>query len=266
MKNSTPNNTNNKRKCNYERVQVTLDICHNKKCDSFVDKGNKLNHYKKELDKINEKISKYNRGDFSNLTDEELNIYHSLCEKKKEKEHIINEISNISELDYLTKTSSILFEYYDIIEKQKNNKKNQVCNILDFFGNGGNLPPSLSPISSNNIFAPNSNNKELIDYSYNRAKLMDEYLSYTDDNFIDNSITTENDICNFCNSSNMNILLHEGIMFCEECNSIEYIITDNDKPSYKEPPKEISYFSYKRINHFNESVLYNQKTQILFSY
>ena len=27
---------------------------------------------------------------------------------------------------------------------------------------------------------------------------------------------------------------------------------DSDKPSYKDPPKEISYFAYKRINHFNE--------------
>ena len=27
---------------------------------------------------------------------------------------------------------------------------------------------------------------------------------------------------------------------------------DSDKPSYKDPPREITYFSYKRINHFNE--------------
>ena len=30
------------------------------------------------------------------------------------------------------------------------------------------------------------------------------------------------------------------------------VIVDSDKPSYKEPPKEIQFFSYKRINHFNE--------------
>ena len=29
-------------------------------------------------------------------------------------------------------------------------------------------------------------------------------------------------------------------------------MVDSDKPSYKEPPREISYFAYKRINHFNE--------------
>ena len=33
---------------------------------------------------------------------------------------------------------------------------------------------------------------------------------------------------------------------------VDYIVIDSDKPSYKDPPKEISYFAYKRINHFNE--------------
>ena len=31
---------------------------------------------------------------------------------------------------------------------------------------------------------------------------------------------------------------------------VDYIVIDSDKPSYKDPPKEISYFAYKRINHF----------------
>ena len=32
------------------------------------------------------------------------------------------------------------------------------------------------------------------------------------------------------------------------------ILIDSDKPSYKDPPREISYFAYKKINHFNEWV------------
>ena len=41
-------------------------------------------------------------------------------------------------------------------------------------------------------------------------------------------------------------------MVCERCGELNYIVIDSDKPSYKDPPKEISYFAYKRINHFNE--------------
>jgi hypothetical protein len=42
------------------------------------------------------------------------------------------------------------------------------------------------------------------------------------------------------------------MIHCNNCDSIEYILIDHDRPSYKDPPKEISYFSYKRINHLNE--------------
>jgi hypothetical protein len=249
MKNNSTQN--NKRKCNYERVQVTLDMCHNKNYDKFKDTSQKIKQNQKELDKLNEKISHYKRSSFSNLTDDELEIYHNLLEKKKVKEDIIKELNSMSEIDYLTKTSDILFEYYDILDKHNNNKKNQICNILDFFGNYS----IQDQVDNSNLTSISRNDENsIIDYSRNRAKLMDSYLSYTDNEFIDNSITNENDICDHCGSSDLNILLHEGIMFCNDCNTTEYIITDNDKPSYKEPPKEISYFSYKRINHFNESV------------
>jgi hypothetical protein len=34
--------------------------------------------------------------------------------------------------------------------------------------------------------------------------------------------------------------------------SFQRIYQDSDKPSYKDPPREVSYYAYKRINHFNE--------------
>ena len=49
------------------------------------------------------------------------------------------------------------------------------------------------------------------------------------------------------------VLLHsEGIIVCQSCGYQTPILIDSDKPSYKDPPREISYFAYKRINHFNE--------------
>ena len=41
-------------------------------------------------------------------------------------------------------------------------------------------------------------------------------------------------------------------MVCQKCGDIEFTIIDSEKPSYKDPPPETSYFAYKRINHFNE--------------
>ena len=50
----------------------------------------------------------------------------------------------------------------------------------------------------------------------------------------------------------MTIYNIESISVCDKCGKINYIILDSTKPSYKDPPPEISYFAYKRINHFNE--------------
>jgi predicted amidophosphoribosyltransferase len=44
----------------------------------------------------------------------------------------------------------------------------------------------------------------------------------------------------------------EAMLYCTECGMTEFILIDSDRPSYKDPPRESSYYAYKRINHFNE--------------
>ena len=44
----------------------------------------------------------------------------------------------------------------------------------------------------------------------------------------------------------------EGYFMCLKCGHTEDTIIVTDKSSYNDPPREISYFAYKRINHFNE--------------
>ena len=46
----------------------------------------------------------------------------------------------------------------------------------------------------------------------------------------------------------------EGVLICSECSrNVPYLI-ENEKPSYKEAPKEICFYAYKRINHFKEII------------
>ena len=45
----------------------------------------------------------------------------------------------------------------------------------------------------------------------------------------------------------------EGTSICSYCSkTIKYLI-ENEKPSYKEPPKEVCFYAYKRINHLKRS-------------
>lgn len=67
--------------------------------------------------------------------------------------------------------------------------------------------------------------------------------------------------CCYCNSQQLTVMANEGYMYCNECATMEYVVMDHDKPSYKDPPKEISYWAYKRINHFNEWLNQTQARQ-----
>ena len=41
-------------------------------------------------------------------------------------------------------------------------------------------------------------------------------------------------------------------MVCNHCHKHVQYLVENEKPSYKEPPKEACFYAYKRINHFRE--------------
>lgn len=61
-----------------------------------------------------------------------------------------------------------------------------------------------------------------------------------------------NHICTVCNSGELIPVAHDGVVVCNKCGVQHPFITDNEKPSYKEPPKEVCFYAYQRINHFRE--------------
>ena len=44
----------------------------------------------------------------------------------------------------------------------------------------------------------------------------------------------------------------DGRAICKVCSKHYMYLVEFDKPTYKEPPKEVSFYAYKRINHFRE--------------
>jgi hypothetical protein len=65
---------------------------------------------------------------------------------------------------------------------------------------------------------------------------------------------TSTDICNYCRNGEMISQDEEGIMVCNNilCGKFIPYIIDSCKPSNKEPPIEVSYTAYIRLNHFKE--------------
>jgi hypothetical protein len=70
---------------------------------------------------------------------------------------------------------------------------------------------------------------------------------------IQNFIISSN-VCQLCHKGELIPQDEEGILICnnEECGKFITYIVDSSKPTNKEPPNEVSYTAYIRLNHFKE--------------
>ena len=165
-------------------------------------------------------------------------------EQQLEYQDKINEINETikqtkgRKMEYFLDNSKFIFDYF---ENKKNistgttniniSDKNKILN--SFF--------KIKQDDSANINQNKTNN------------IVQKYLSNIDDTFIDvNSFICQTDVCQICHKGELIPLEDEGLLICNTCfRSIPYLI-ENEKPSYKEPPKEVCFYAYKRINHFKE--------------
>ena len=85
-----------------------------------------------------------------------------------------------------------------------------------------------------------------------RSDIINNYMRNISEDIINEGFKDYNySKCDICNI-NLNVNDKNGYLECKKCGNVIDIIITSDKNSYNDPPKEINYFSYKRINHFNE--------------
>ena len=102
---------------------------------------------------------------------------------------------------------------------------------------------SQNVYEKNGIFTTENNESSVIDkYFYN---INNSYIKY--DNYC-----YESDICKYCNKGEMVYAETDGFCICNFCSKTMKYLIENEKPSYKEPPKEVCFYAYKRINHLRE--------------
>jgi hypothetical protein len=162
----------------------------------------------------------------------------------KEIDETIKELKN-KKNNYFLDNSKFIFEYFE-------NKKN-INNIDPSSNSSTNKSVSSKNQILFNFFKIQNNNQEE-NVTENRNKnIVQKYLSNIDETFIDmNSFVRSTDICQHCFKGELIPLDDEGVLICNVCAvNIPYLI-ENEKPSYKEPPKEVCFYAYKKINHFKE--------------
>jgi len=153
-----------------------------------------------------------------------------------------NEISGTSneEIDYLLDNGNLLFNYYENMEQVSKGEIKSVNNIKQV----NSSKKTVMEYFKKDIHKNNNNNNV-------KEDLCETFFFNNDENYIKIIETNEFNMCSICNIEKI-LYLSEGKVICNKCGEETYILIDSDKPSYKDPPREITYFSYKRINHFNE--------------
>lgn len=214
-----------------KKTSVTLDSKHKEFLNEFnKDEFDTIPNLKFEIQEIKSQLKDINltieqRLDLEdNLMDLTNTIKETRCKKK----------------NYFLDNSKFIFEYFE-------NKKgiSDGNNTLLANTNKSKIVDSFFKIKKDD------ENNELNNQKNNN--IVQKYLSNIDDFFIDvNSFICQTDICKSCSKGELIPLEDEGILVCNNCfKSIPYLI-ENEKPSYKEPPKEVCFYAYKRINHFKE--------------
>ena len=202
---------------------TTLDGKHKEIIDSFNEDKEKL---PKLINQKREILIKLKNPNI--VIDEQLD----LCDELKEIKLKIKTIKK-KEKEYLLNNSTYVFDYFE-------NKKN-IANC----SNKTTLLDTFFKINTEENTSSESLNKE--------RKNIQKYMTNVDESFLDiNNFIITTDVCTFCNKGEMIAVDYEGVMICNVCfNSVKYLV-ENEKPSYKEPPKEVCFYAYKRINHFRE--------------
>ena len=199
--------------------------------------------------KHNEFLEKFQRAEDDDIP--------KLKAKKKELQQILR--TQALTLDKRLEIKDKIIEIKDQILSLKKEKKDYFLNngqhIFDYFENkkqisDGNTKKTLLEDFFNVKCSSTDKNKQM---EKNTNSYVQEYLQNLDDTFIDiNNFITEADICQSCHKGELIPVDHEGILVCNSCSRHVSYLIENEKPSYKEPPKEVCFYAYKRINHFRE--------------
>jgi hypothetical protein len=142
--------------------------------------------------------------------------------------------------NYLLDNSKYIFQYFEQ-KKDISNGTNPQVNILNSFFK---------------IKSTNENSGDLKSEKYNQSKkLYQMYWKNVNQDVLNiHDFVLQSSVCEFCRQGEMIPQEEEGILICNnaKCGNFVSYIVDNAKPNNKEPPNEVSYTAYIRLNHFKE--------------
>jgi hypothetical protein len=224
--------------------RTTLDALHTDYITSLKDKVNNKDNIDNEIELLESQVK--NSGDCVKISriEKDIDILKNERNKLENNEHIY---------DYFLETGDMLFQYYEMQDKIANAPAN----------NNSFAKSSAAPGSILHFLENAASKEDTVEYirkphhqtsSYARDEILDKYLQKISPELARSYNTAIDDKSHQCPTCKGEMVMcpNEAQLSCSKCGNIETILIDSDKPSYKDPPREVSYYAYKRINHFNE--------------
>lgn len=143
--------------------------------------------------------------------------------------------------DYLLENSKYVFQYFEQKKNISTGGGNQNTNVLNSFFKVKGTTVESSDISSQQYM--------------NSKSLYQKYWKNVNNDILNiHDFVVPADICEVCNKGELIPQDEEGILICnnDKCGNYVSYIVDSSKPANKEPPSEVSYTAYIRLNHFKE--------------
>lgn len=225
----------NSRKSNRTQNIYTIDVKHSEMLERF-DNIEKviIPKLKEEKQKLKDKVKTLK----DNELDEFMKIKDRITEISIESKNLKLEKKN-----YLLDNSKHIFTYFE--------QKKQISNDSNLENQNKKVLNSFFKIKSKNEESENINSEK---YSNSKKSYLKYWTNVTNEinNIQDYLISI--DQCSFCNKGELIPQDEEGILVCNniKCGKFISYIVDNSKPTNKEPPNEVSYTAYIRLNHFKE--------------
>jgi hypothetical protein len=232
---------------------TTLEAYHKQKLQGFKDKKEEVATLRSHLDGLVK-----TRDSLTQLSDEWRQLTDEIDRLRKEIEATDHDESRI---DYFLSVGPMIFDYYDAQESVASgtNVNSSVTrmpsnSVLSYFAVAP--PPSVAPRTVKGPTKVKASDLDSTD-GLNRDKMLEKYLAVVDPMSIKSGVLPGSGMepgwgtCPACEVE-MTFYQNEAKLGCPECGHEEFILVDSEKPSYKDPPREITYFAYKKINHFNE--------------
>ena len=217
---------------------ITLDKNHENKLAEFSkNETNIIPKLENEKNKLKNDLNK-NKISF----DDKMNMIDRINEITKEIKML-----KAKRKQYYLDNSKHIFTYFEDkknISNDSNKETTKNTEINSFFNIKSKNDSDEETVSINNEDSVTSTMKD---------KYIEKYFNNINQTIFDiNSYVYATDICQYCNKGELIHIEEEGKLTCNMCfRSVPYLF-ENEKPSYKEPPKEVCFYAYKRINHFKE--------------